>query len=170
MSHWQETARGFIRENNDGTIDRHPHKYVAHESFTFKATYDPATGQCVGVEPHMQKAHALIESATGEIKTVNVGFNLHAELNGTHPFGEVPLGHEVVEIPATARCAGCGGIHNKPHSEIIPPDFTRHRGDVGVNAYKWDKSLRKMERKSNAEIERALTEAEQRLAAKGART
>lgn len=98
MKEWQETSLGFIRERPDGTIERHPYKYVAHESFTFRAKYDDA-GKCVAVEPCPRRAFAMIKSSDGEIVRTNVGFSLHAELNNTHPFGVVPSGYEVVEFP-----------------------------------------------------------------------
>ena len=124
MKDWQETSTGFIRNRPDGTLDRHPHKYVAHERFVFRATYD-AAGQCMRVEHYPQKAYLLYDQ-DGEIKAVNVGFNLHAELNGTHPFGEIPDGHAVAEIAGTLPCPHCGGVENPPMAELLPPDFEQN--------------------------------------------
>lgn len=167
MKDWQETSTGFIRERPDGTLDRHPHKYVAHERFVFRATYD-AAGQCVRVEHYPQKAYLLYDQ-DGEIKSVNVGFNLHAELNGTHPFGEIPDGHAVAEIAGTRPCPHCGGLENPAMGELLPSDFEQNietdivdvdetgaevrREPIVVRriAYRWDDGA--MARKTRAELE-----------------
>lgn len=150
MSEWHEIENGYIRERADGTIEKHPYKYVMHEQFVFRTTYDPDTGQCLAVENHPPKGHALIESATGEIVAVHIGFCLDTELNGAPPFSNIPDGHAVVSLV----------------DAVLPDDFVARRGLAGVHAWRWNTAAGMMERKSQAEIERGLTNLENAIVAR----
>lgn len=171
---WQETSRGFIREREDGTIERHPYKYIAHDRFTFRATYDPDTGACISVEPHEQKAHVLVESATGAIKAVNVGFSQHHELTGEPPFA-VPPGHEAATLKASSRCKHCGGVKN--HTDALPDDFMfpvslPEQATVNLIAYRWlsGKLVKRDAAELQAEASEILSRVNAAIVAQGSET
>lgn len=153
---WHETELGFIRENSDGTVSILPHKYVAHDKFTFKATYNSKTGKCEKVEQCPQMAYILFDSGTREILSVHIGFNLNAELNNTHPFAVVPNGCAVDCVKISEVCSCCGSVIRD--SDFIPSDFARKCNDISVNAYRWDSERKSFSKKTDEEIERELLE------------
>lgn len=151
MINWHQTDIGYIGVNTDGTIVRHPHKYVAHDSFTFKATYDQATGRCIKIEPYVQKNYVLFNLQSGEILAIHTGFNIHDALNNTHPFVDVPDGHAVDSVESSEECKCCGSVLG--YKDFVPRDFIIRRNDFGVNAYRWDSVCKKFIRKKDEEID-----------------
>lgn len=118
MAHWQEGKTGYFRENEDGTIDKHPYRYVSHDGHIMRATYE--NGRCTKVEPYENTSYLVVDKSTGDIKSHVTGFNL-SEALGDEP--HCPDGCEIVKLTASERCPHCRGVENKKHHEIVPADF-----------------------------------------------
>lgn len=148
---YHQTKSGYIIENADRSFTVHPYGYTDVEGNAIvRVTYD-AAGKAIKTEVLPPKCYMTVDSATGEIKSVNHGFNLHREITGEC---HCPEGCEIVHLTAHTHCDGCGADHAMSMAEVLPDDFMTEAvtideatGDIKKYsniAYKWDSSTKKL--------------------------
>ncbi len=153
---YHTTKSGYLIEKDDGTFTKHPYLYTDVEGNTIvRVTYD-AAGAAIKTEVLPPKCQMTVDSATGEIKSVNHGFNLNYEITGEC---HCPEGCEIVHLTACKHCDGCGADHAISMAEVLPADFVAEVDVATIDAetgaivktekvrkiaYKWDGVSKKM--------------------------
>ena len=153
MTHHQ-TKFGYLIENAAGGYTVHPHLYTDAGGAIVRVTYDGG-GNPIKTEVLPPKCQVTVDKATGEIKSVNHGFNLNYELTGEC---HCPEGCEIVHLTAHKHCDSCGADHAISMENVLPADFmdelelltidgktgeTRSEKRATI-AYKWDFVEKKM--------------------------